>query len=341
MISKESRVLTVAELSANHNNSLETAVMTVRAFAESGASAIKLQTYSPETMTLNLSTPEFKVSEGNVLWGGRTLYNLYEEAMTPWEWHEELFNESKKAGMLAFSTPFDLTAVDFLEKLNCPIYKIASFEVVDVRLIEYAATTGKPLIISTGMATLAEIDQAVEAARRGGCKDITLLKTTSAYPASPKHSNLRTMPVLGQIFGTKFGISDHTLGIGASLAAVALGATVIEKHVTLSRDAGGVDSSFSMEPGEFASLVQEAETVSDSLGEVRFGPSEGDYQSLAFRRTLYITRDVKAGERLDLENSRAIRPGGGMAIASYDMVLGLEFKEDFPKGTPVSMELFK
>jgi len=336
-----SDLLVVAELSANHNNSIKTALETIRAFADSGASAIKLQTYKPETMTLNLDYPEFKVSESNSLWGGRTLFDLYQEAMTPWDWHEELFLECKRAGIFAFSTPFDNTAVDFLETLDCPLYKIASFEVVDVRLIEYVASTGKPMIISTGMASLAEIDQAVAAAKKGGCMDITLLKTTSAYPASPKNSNLRTMPILGQLFGTKFGISDHTLGIGASLAAVALGASVIEKHVTLTRSAGGVDSTFSMEPDEFKSLVNEAETVQDSLGIVHFGPTEGDMASLAFRRTLYLTRDVRAGESISDENSRAVRPGHGMAIANYELVLGLKFVKDFPIGTPVSMDLFR
>lgn len=336
-----SDLLLVAELSANHNNSLTLAVETIRAFGKTGASAIKLQTYTPDTMTLDINSPEFKVSDENLLWGGRTLYDLYKEAMTPWDWHEELFAESKKAGMIAFSTPFDFSAVDFLESLNCPIYKIASFEVVDVKLIEYAASTGKPMIISTGMATLAEIDQAVQAARRGGCKDLTLLKTTSAYPASPRDSNLRTMPVLGDIFGTKYGISDHTLGIGASLTAVALGATVIEKHVTLSRESGGVDSSFSMEPHEFATLSKEATVVAESLGEVRFGPTEGDRASLAFRRTLYLTKNVKIGERLTLDNSRALRPGHGMAISNYDLVLGLEFAADFSAGTPVHMGLFR
>ena len=338
---QESQVLTVAELSANHNNSLTTAVETIRAFAKAGASSIKLQTYRPETMTLDLPSPEFTVSSSNELWGGRSLFELYQEAMTPWEWHEELFEESKRAGIFAFSTPFDQSAVDFLETLDCPIYKIASFEVVDTKLIEYAASTGKPLIISTGMASLSEIDQAVEAAKRGGCRDITLLKTTSSYPASPKDSNLRTMPVLGEIFGTKFGVSDHTMGIGASLAAVALGACVIEKHVTLARSSGGVDSTFSMEPDEFEMLVRESNAVQQSLGIVRFGPSEGDRASLAFRRSLYLTKDVKAGERLTTENSKPLRPGYGMPIASYDLVLGLEFIEDFAIGTPVHMGLFR
>lgn len=337
----EPELVFVAELSANHNQSLDTAIRTIRAFAEAGASAIKLQTYTPDTMTLNLSTPEFRVADSNSLWGGRTLYELYGEAMTPWEWHEELFKESKKAGIFAFSTPFDESAVDFLETLNCPIYKIASFEIVDVKLIEYAANTGKPLVISTGMATLSEIDAAVEAARRGGCKDLTLLKTTSAYPASPKYSNLRTMPIIGQIFGTKFGISDHTLGIGASLAAVALGATMIEKHVILQRDLGGVDSAFSMEPSEFQSLASEAQTVRASLGVVHFGPTEDDHQSLAFRRSLYLSRDVKAGERLGRDNCRAVRPGYGLEISQYKLVEGLFFTKDFSKGTPVSPSLFK
>lgn len=340
-MSMEPSVFIVAELSANHQNSVEIAVETIRQFAKAGASAIKLQTYKPETMTLKLESEDFRVDLSNVLWGGRTLFDLYQEAMTPWEWHEELFFEAKKLGILAFSTPFDISAVDFLETLGCPIYKIASFEVVDLNLIQYAASTGKPLIISTGMATLAEIDQAVSVARKGGCKDLTLLKTTSAYPASPEHSNLKTMPVLGEIFGTKYGISDHTLGIGASLAAVALGASVVEKHVTLDSSSGGVDASFSMEPLEFATLVREAKNVQKSLGNVHFGPSEGDRPSLTFRRSLYLSRDVRAGERLTKENSKAVRPGHGLPIANYDLVLGLKFVNDFPLGTPISMEMFR
>lgn len=333
--------LIVAELSANHNNSLSTAVETVRRFATAGASAIKLQTYKPETMTLDLPLEEFKVDGANNLWGGRTLFDLYQEAMTPWEWHEELFDEARKAGIFAFSTPFDSSAVDFLESIGCPMYKIASFEVVDVKLIEYAAMTGKPMIISTGMANLAEIDLAVQAARRAGCKDITLLKTTSSYPASPKYSNLRSMPILGQVFGTKFGISDHTLGIGASLAAICLGASVVEKHVTLNSKSGGVDSSFSIEPDDFSVLVREAQSVVDSLGTVHFGPSQGDYASLAFRRSIYLSKDVKAGEILSKENSRAVRPGGGLPIFEYDLALGLKFLRDYRAGTPVNFEMFK
>jgi N-acetylneuraminate synthase len=337
----ENDLMLVAELSANHNNSLDLALRTIQEFSKHGATAIKLQTYTPDTMTLDVAKPDFIVSRENKLWGGRTLYDLYAEAMTPWEWHQELFTESRRLGLIPFSTPFDSSAVDFLETLDCPIYKIASFEVVDVKLIHYAASTGKPLIISTGMATLGEIDQAVQAARDGGCKDITLLKTTSAYPASPEHSNLRTMPVLGSIFGTKFGISDHTLGIGASLAAVALGASVIEKHVTLDRSSGGVDSSFSMEPLEFEALSRESQNVRLSLGQVKFGPSEGDSASLAFRRTLYVSRDVKAGEMVGPDNVKALRPGFGMAIANQDLLTGLVFAADSAKGTPVSMDLFK
>jgi len=333
--------LYIAELSANHNNSIEIAKETIRTFAAMGASAIKLQTYTPSTMTLDIDRDEFKVPLTNKLWGGRKLFDLYGDAMTPWEWHGELFDAAKGAGILAFSTPFDHSAVDFLETLDCPIYKIASFEVVDVELIRYAAGTGKPMIISTGMASLSEIEAAVEAARSGGCKDLTLLKTTSAYPASPKDSNLRTMPILGELFDVKFGISDHTLGVGASLAAISLGASAVEKHVTLARSNGGVDSAFSMEPAEFELLTREAEALLDSLGEVKFGPSAGDRDSLAFRRTLYVSRPVKAGDKLSRENVRAIRPGFGAPVSQFTMLEGLEFSDDFEAGTPVSIKLFK
>jgi N-acetylneuraminate synthase len=331
----------VAELSANHNNSFEVAIETVREFARRGASAIKLQTYTPETMTLNISKPEFKVDASNSLWGGRKLFDLYKEAMTPWEWHSDIFEVCKAQGVIGFSTPFDASSVDFLESIGCPIYKIASFEVVDTQLIKYVASTGKPMIISTGMATLSEIEQAVMAAKSGGCRDITLLKTTSSYPASPKDSNLLAMPVLGELFGVKFGVSDHTMGIGAALAAISLGASVVEKHVTLSRAAGGVDSSFSMEPDEFELLVREAKNVRESLGKVLFGPTPGDRSSLQFRRSLYLYTDVRAGDELSEENCRAVRPGYGMAISNFDLVSGLKFSRDFEKGTPVTMEMFK
>lgn len=334
-------VLYVAELSANHNQSLDRAFAILDAVSEAGANAVKFQTYTPETMTLNSEAPGFVISNNESLWHGRSLFDLYAEAMTPWEWHPLLFEKSRELGMTPFSSPFDKTAVDFLETLDCSIYKIASFELVDVDLISYAASTGKPLIISTGLGTLSEIADAVQAARDGGCKDITLLKTTSSYPASPEYSNLRTMAELERIFGVKVGISDHTLGIGAAVGATALGATVVEKHVTLNRADGGVDSQFSLEPEEFGDLVREAEVARKAVGEVSFGPSPGDEASLGFRRSLYVTKDVAMGEVVGRENVRAIRPGFGLSIKLFPSIQGLKFQQDVSKGTPLSFEHFK
>jgi len=335
------QVLYVAELSANHNQSLNRALDIIERVARSGASAVKLQTYKPETMTLPLTSEGFVVSGSNKLWEGRSLFDLYAEAMTPWEWHKPLFERTVELGMIPFSSPFDNSAVDFLENLDCPIYKIASFELVDLGLISYAASTGKPLIISTGMGSIQEIADAVDAARKGGCDDVTLLKTTSSYPASPKHSNLMTMVEMAKIFDVKVGISDHTLGIGASIAAVTLGASVVEKHVTVNRSDGGVDSEFSMEPKEFEDLVREAEVAKQSLGSVRFGPSPGDEASLAFRRSLYVFRDVSAGETVSPENVRAVRPGFGMPIKMLASVTGMKFSADLIAGTPLSFTSLK
>jgi N-acetylneuraminate synthase len=334
-------VLYVAELSANHNQSLDRALEIIERMALAGASAIKLQTYTPDTMTLMIDSPGFVVEDSHELWGGRSLYDLYSEAMTPWEWHKPLFDRTMELGMIPFSSPFDNSAVDFLEDLDCPIYKIASFELVDLDLIAYAASTGKPMIISTGMGSLQEIADAVDTARNGGCADVTLLKTTSSYPASPEHSNLMTMVEMAKIFSVKVGISDHTLGIGASVAAVTVGASVVEKHVTISRSDGGVDSEFSMEPKEFGDLVREAEVAKQSLGSVRFGPSPGDEASLAFRRSLYVFRDVSAGETVSPENVRAVRPGFGMPIKMLASVIGMRFSADLVAGTPLSFTNLK
>lgn len=331
----------VAEISANHNQSLERALAIVDALADSGATSIKLQTYRPDTMTLDLDKPEFKVPQSNALWGGRKLFDLYSEAQTPWEWHAEIFERARSYKMIPFSSPFDRTAVDFLESLGCEIYKIASFELVDLELIRYAASTGKPLIISTGMGSLLEIANAVEAARDAGANDITLLKTTSAYPSSPSESNLITLKYLRESFGVKVGVSDHTLGIGAAIAAVTLGATVVEKHVTLSRKDGGVDSAFSMEPSEFQQLVREAKTARESVGEVHFGPTATDSQSTIFRRSLIFSKDVSVGEIADTENVSALRPGIGLPIRFYRAIEGLELKKSANAGDPVTWEHFK
>jgi N-acetylneuraminate synthase len=288
-----------------------------------------------------MSSAEFVVRDESSPWLGRNLFDLYAEAMTPWDWHKPLFDRIIELGMIPFSSPFDRSAVDFLENLDCPIYKIASFELVDLPLIAYAAATGKPLIISTGMGSLQEIADAVDAAREGGCADITLLKTTSSYPASPEHSNLMTMVELANIFNLKVGISDHTLGIGASVAAVTLGASVVEKHVTINRSGGGVDSQFSMEPGEFEDLVREAKVARQSLGKVSFGPSPEDEASLAFRRSLYVSRDVNAGDRVSPENVRAVRPGFGMPIKMLASVTGMRFSADLKAGTPLAFNNLK
>ena len=335
-----SKVLFVAEVSANHNQSLERAIEIVEKAAQAGATAVKLQTYTPDSMTLNISSGDFVVPAENRLWGGRSFYDLYQDAMTPWEWHKALFDRTIELGMVPFSSPFDESAVDFLESLDCPIYKIAAFELVDLELIKYAASTKKPMIISTGMGTLQEIADAVDTARLYGCTDLTLLKTTSSYPATPENSNLKTMVELQRIFEVKVGISDHTLGIGASVAAVALGATVVEKHLTLRRLDGGVDSGFSMEPLEFEALVRESEVARQAVGKIVFGPSSEDLPSLGFRRSLYVSKDVSAGDLLTRENVRAVRPGFGMPVKLLNEVIGLSFTHDTLAGTPLSFDLF-
>jgi N-acetylneuraminate synthase len=337
----KSPVLYVAEVSANHNHSLDRAIEIISEAARAGASAVKFQTYTADTMTLRINEGDFVVDKQNLLWGGRSLHDLYKEAMTPWEWHEHLFARTRELGMIPFSSPFDKSAVDFLEDLNCPIYKIASFELVDLELISYAARTGKPLIISTGMGTLQEIADAVHTARLAGCEDLTLLKTTSSYPATPENSNLKTMVELERIFDVKVGISDHTMGIGASIAAVTLGAVVVEKHMTLRRIDGGVDSNFSMEPEEFRSLIVESEVARESVGSIKFGPSAQDLASLAFRRSLYVSRNVVAGERVSTDNVRSVRPGFGLPIKFREQVEGMEFTNDTPIGTPLTFSLFK
>lgn len=330
----------IAEMSGNHNQSLERALAIVEAAAKSGAHALKLQTYTAETMTLDIDEGEFFISDPNVLWKGASLHKLYQQAYTPWEWHKPIFDRAKELGMLAFSTPFDESAVDFLESLNVPCHKIASFENTDLPLIRKVAATGKPMIISTGMASVAELDETVRAAREAGCKDLILLKCTSTYPATPENTNIRTIPHLRELFGTEVGLSDHTMGTGVSVASVALGATVIEKHFTLSRADGGVDSAFSMEPAEMASLVAESERAWQALGHITYGAASAqEEKSKTYRRSLYITRDLKAGEILDTSSVRAIRPGLGLAPKFIDMVIGKSVKRDVGRGTPVSWDL--
>jgi pseudaminic acid synthase len=329
----------IAEMSGNHNQSLERALEIVEAAARSGAHALKIQTYTADTMTLDLSEGEFVITDPTSLWKEKSLYRLYQEAHTPWEWHRPIFERCRELGMIGFSTPFDDTAVDFLESLDVPCYKIASFENTDIPLIRKVAGTGKPLIISTGMATIAELDETVRAAREAGCRDLILLKCTSTYPATADNSNVRTIPHLRELFDCEVGLSDHTLGSGAAVAAVALGATVIEKHFTLRRADGGVDSAFSLEPDEFATLRRETEQAWRALGGVRYGPTETEKRSLVFRRSLYIVRDVKVGAVLTAADVKAIRPGYGLAPKWLDTVIGRKVKVDVRRGTPLSWDL--
>ena len=333
------RPFIIAEMSGNHNQSMERALQIVEAAAKSGAHALKLQTYTADTMTLDIDEEEFFVNDPASLWHGNSLYKLYQQAYTPREWHEPIMDRARKLGLVCFSTPFDETAVDFLESLDVPCYKIASFENTDIPLIQRVAATGKPLIISTGMATIAELDESVQAARAAGCNDLILLKCTSNYPASPEDSNLRTIPHMRELFDCELGLSDHTSGIGAAIAAVALGATVVEKHFTLSRADGGVDSVFSLEPDEMRCLVVETERAWKALGSVSYGPTNSEKDSLVFRRSLYITEDVKAGDVLTKDNLRAIRPGHGLPPKYYEMLLGKRINSDVIKGTPMSVGL--
>lgn len=331
--------LIIAEMSGNHNQSLERALEIVAVAAAAGVQALKIQTYTPDTMTIDLDEREFHIGDPHSLWAGRSLYKLYGEAYTPWEWHQPIFERARQLGLVVFSTPFDETAVDFLEGLDAPCYKIASFENTHLPLIRYAAATGKPLIISTGMATLAELDETVRTARAAGCRDLILLKCTSTYPASPAESNCLTIPHMRELFGCEVGLSDHTLGCGVAVAAVALGATVVEKHFTICRADGGVDSRFSMEPTEMAQLVVETRRAWQSLGGVHYGPSDAEAPSLQFRRSLYIVRDLRAGDRLTPENVRAIRPGAGLPTRHLEVLMGRTVKKDVRRGTPLSWDL--
>jgi pseudaminic acid synthase len=329
----------IAEMSGNHNQSLERALETVKAAAEAGVDALKLQTYTADTMTLNLEEGEFYIEDENSLWNGISLYKLYQQAYTPWEWHKPIFGECKKQGLICFSTPFDETAVAFLEELDVPCYKIASFENTDIPLLKKVAATGKPIFISTGMATLAELDESVLTLRQEGCKDLILLKCTSSYPASPLDSNLATIPNMQELFGTQVGLSDHTLGIGVAIASIAFGATVIEKHFTISRADGGVDSAFSLEPEEFKMLVAESEKAWEAIGSVQYGITETEKDSRKFRRSIYIAKDLKRGDILTKENIRIVRPGYGLAPKYYPLLLGKRVKEEIKRGTPVAWDI--
>jgi len=338
-IGSDASPFVIAEMSGNHNQSLDRALAIVEAAAKAGAHAIKLQTYTADTITLDVSEGEFFINDENSLWKGSSLHNLYKLAHTPWEWHVPIMQRARDLGLICFSTPFDESAVEFLESLGVPAYKIASFENVHLPLIRKVAATGKPLFISTGMATLAEIDEAVRTARDAGNHDLVLLKCTSTYPATPEHSNMCTIPHLRAMFGCEVGISDHTMGVGVSVAAVALGATVIEKHFTLKRADGGVDSAFSLEPEELRMLVVETERAWLALGQVSYGPTELEKKSLVFRRSIYIAEDLKAGEVLTPKNLRCVRPGKGLPPKYYDMLLGRRVNRDVKKGTPMEWDL--
>jgi N-acetylneuraminate synthase len=331
----------IAEMSGNHNQSLDRALAIVEAAAKARAHAVKLQTYTADTMTLDIAEREFFINDPDSLWKGKSLYALYKEAYTPWEWHKPIFEYCRELGLIYLSTPFDETAVDFLEELDVPCYKIASFENADLPLIRKAAATGKPMIISTGMATIAELDETVRTAREAGCRDLILLKCTSSYPATPENTNILTIPHMAKLFDCQVGLSDHTMGIGAAVASVALGATMIEKHFTLSRADGGVDSVFSMEPDEMRNLVAATKRAWQALGKVTYGPTEKEKKSLIFRRSLYIVQDMKKGDILTRENLKAIRPGLGLPPKYYDMLLGTRVDRDVQRGTAVSWELVR
>lgn len=329
----------IAEMSGNHNQSLERALEIVDAAAGAGVDALKIQTYTADTMTIDKSDGEFFISDPKSLWEGESLYSLYQKAYTPWEWHEAIFDRCKERGIIGFSTPFDFSAVDFLEELDCPIYKIASFENIDLPLIKRVAQTGKPMIVSTGMANVAELQELVDTARENGCEDLTLLKCTSSYPASPKGSNLLTIPHMKELFKCNVGVSDHTLGIGVAVASMALGARVVEKHFTLSRSDGGVDSAFSLEPIEMAQLVHECNNAVQALGHVSYQMQEQERKSLVYRRSLYVVKDMQAGDVLTPENMRSIRPGLGLAPKYYEILIGKKVKRNICRGTAVSWDI--
>jgi len=331
----------IAEMSGNHNQSLDRALEIVEAAAASGAHAIKIQTYTADTMTIDLKEGEFFIDDPKSLWYGKSLYELYELAHTPWEWHKPIFERARKLGLVPFSTPFDETAVDFLESLNVPVYKLASFENTDLNLVKKIASTGKPIIASTGMATESEIRDLVMTAKSAGCKDLILLKCTSTYPADPAESNILTIPDMRNKFDVLVGLSDHTLNVGVAVASVALGARVIEKHFTLSRASVGVDAAFSMEPLEFKTLVEETRRSWLSLGKVGYGPTKREVDSLKFRRSLYVVENVNEGEELTSKNIRAIRPGLGLPVKHYYDFIGKKAMRFVKRGTPLSWDIIK
>jgi len=337
-IGLEYRPFIIAEMSGNHNQSLDRALKIVEAAAKAGAHAIKLQTYTADTMTLKVDYDEFKITDKNSLWYGRYLYDLYEEAHTPWEWHAPIMQRAKELGIICFSTPFDETAVDFLETLHVPAYKIASFENTDLRLLKKVAQTGKPVLVSTGMSDLQDLQLMVNTLRENGCEQFVLLKCTSAYPANPEDANLKTIPHMSQMFHCQVGLSDHTMGIGVALAAVALGATILEKHFCLSRAVGGVDSAFSLEPDELKMLAEESEKAWQALGCVKYQTNVVEEKSKQFRRSVYFVKDLKAGSVITEECIRCIRPGYGLSPKHYFSIIGSVVKQSVKRGQPVTWD---
>jgi pseudaminic acid synthase len=339
-IGREHPPFVIAEMSGNHNGDLDRALAIVDAVADSGAQAIKIQTYTADTITIDADGPSFRVEDAHGLWGGRTLHQLYEEAHTPWEWHRPIFDRARDRGLVPFSSPFDPSAVDLLEDLDVELYKTASAEIVDLPLIRQVARTGKPIVMSTGMATMREVAAAVEAAAGAGCTDLVLLACTASYPAEPADARLNNIALLGEAFGVPVGLSDHTLGVAVSVAAVALGAVCIEKHVTLRRDDGGVDSAFSLEPVELARLRAEtAAAWQAARSPAHLGPTESEQPVLRLRRSLYVVADVQAGDEVTEQNVRSIRPAGGLPPDAMDAVLGRRFRGDVSRGTPLDWDL--
>ena len=329
----------IAEMSGNHNHSLDRALEIVEAAANAGAHALKIQTYTADTLTLDINEGDFVIDDKKSLWANRSLYELYQEAHTPWEWHEPIMKLASDLGMLCFSTPFDETAVDFLETLNVPAYKIASFENTHIPLLEKVASTGKPILMSIGMTSEKELKESVNCLRKGGCNQLVLLKCTSNYPATPKNSNILTIPNMREVFDCEVGLSDHTLGIGVAVAAIAHGATVIEKHFTLSRKDGGVDSVFSLEPKEMQQLVIETERAWESLGKIKYGVTKEELKSLKFRQSIYISKDMNKGDKFSKENIRIVRPGFGLLPKYYNEIIGKKVKQDVKKGTALEWGL--
>ena len=340
-IGKDRPPFIIAEMSGNHNQSLERALSIVDAVAKTGADAIKLQTYTADTLTLKSNSPDFKINDSSNLWDGSTLHDLYNKAHTPWNWHKEIFNRARDHGLICFSSPFDESAVDFLEELNVPAYKIASFENNHIPLIRKVASTSKPLIISTGMAKISELELAVETAKEHGCKDLILLKCTSTYPASPVNSNIRTIPHMKNLFNCEIGLSDHTLGLGVATSAIAVGATVIEKHFTLSRKEGGIDSQFSLEPDEFSQLVIESKRSWESLGDINYGPTKDEESSKIFRRSIFASKNIKKGEKFTKKNIKRIRPGYGLEPKYYEKLLGKKSPLDISRANPLKKIVIK